>query len=224
MTKVVTTSKDVCSNDFSRYVPEFLTMYEYFNLTPQERSEILRIRKSQGYPLHAPPHPFRDEGYFLVTAATYQHAHILKTAERRTNFEVSLLHTFQELEADVKAWVVLPNHYHILVYTPEFGRIARSLKLLHGRTSREWNLADSTSGRKVWYRYSDRKMRGERHYYAALNYIHYNSVKHKWVGSWRDWPWSSFPLYEKDYGPEWINENWQKYPVEDFGKGWDDSL
>lgn len=68
--------------------------YEYRKLSLLERKEILEERKKRGYPLHSPPHPFRDEGTYLITAANYEHQHIMENPERRTNFEALWLKSF----------------------------------------------------------------------------------------------------------------------------------
>jgi putative transposase len=196
-------------------------MYEFRKLTPTEKEELLRYRLQQGYPLHAPPHPHRGEGTFIITAATFEHRHLLSTSERRTNFELALIKTFCDLEMELIAWVVLPNHYHVLMNAQKIEGVSGGLKRLHGRTSREWNQLDDANQRRVWYKYSDRKIRGERHYYATLNYIHHNPVKHGYVSLEQDWPWSSWRLYAQDYGSEWLREKREQYPVLDYGAGWD---
>jgi hypothetical protein len=43
--------------------------YEYSEMSPQERANIANYRREQGYPLHAPPHPFRGSGAYLISAA-----------------------------------------------------------------------------------------------------------------------------------------------------------
>jgi REP element-mobilizing transposase RayT len=40
-----------------------------------------------------------------------------------------------------------------------------------------------TGRRKVWYSFRDRAIRDERHTYHALNYLHFNAVKHGYVES-----------------------------------------
>jgi len=199
-------------------------MYEYRHLSPEEKKEILRIRKERGYPLHAPPHPYRDEGYYLITAANYEHKHIMASPTRRSEFEIALLEKFREINAQTDGWIIVANHYHILTWVESLDLISRQLKLLHGATSREWNLKDDKVGkRKVWYHFEDRKIRNDRHYYAALNYIHHNPVRHGFCEHANDWPWSSIHLYMEDYGKEWLVEKWNKFkPGKDFGKNWDD--
>jgi len=66
-------------------------------------------------------------------------------------------------------------------------------------------------------------IRDDAHYYRALNYIHYNPVKHGYVENTYDWQWSSLSLYYEDYGRDWLREQWNAHPPEkDFGRDWDD--
>jgi putative transposase len=199
--------------------------YEYRKMTPEERAEVVRQRRERGYPLHAPPHPFRQAGRYFITAANFEHVHIMAAPDRRTDFEARLLSAMSSIEAEVFGWVILPNHYHMLIGVDSLDDVSAALKQLHGTTSREWNLADGQTGiRQVWYRFTDRVIRDDRHFYHALNYIHINPVKHGYVGDPYEWPWSSVHAYAeaKGYGHEWLRAKWRAYPPGDFGKGWDD--
>jgi putative transposase len=198
--------------------------YEYRKLTFQEREEILRYRREGGYPLHAPPHPFREAGHYLITAAYYVHAPVMATVERRTQFEILLLGAMKGIQANTIAWVILPNHYHILVDVESLDHISAALKFLHGKTSRRWNLEDNLTGkRRVWYRFSDRLMRSERQLQQTFNYIHYNPLKHGYTEDFFDWPWSSINLYENSQGRDWLLEQWKfNPPPEELGRGWDE--
>ena len=199
--------------------------YQYRKLTPQEREEVLRQRKARGYPLHSPPHPFREAGRYFITVANFEHAFIMAAPERRTEFEIRLLKAMQDIEAEMYGWVILPNHYHFSAGVATLDQISAVLKQLHGSTSREWNLADGETGqRRVWYKFRDRMIRNDAHFYQSLNYIHINPVKHGYVEDVYDWPWSSLYHYanSEEYGREWLREKWKSYPLGDCGKGWDD--
>jgi len=100
--------------------------------------------------------------------------------------------------------------------------LLKALGLLHGKTSRQWNQEESVVGRTCWHRCMDRAMRSDRHKWATLNYVHHNPVKHGYVEKWTDWPWSSADQYLEDIGKEAALKVWKKYPVLDYGKGWDD--
>lgn len=152
--------------------------YEYRKLSPKEREEIVEFRKQQGYPLHAPPHPFREEGTYLITAANFEHKEVMTSPERRTSFQEILLSGFHEINAKISGWVILPNHYHIIATVETLNEVSNIVQLIHGRTSREWNLQDGLTGkRKVWYRFSDRMMRNEIQLSQAFNWTFDNLKK-----------------------------------------------
>lgn len=198
--------------------------YDYRALSPQEREEIVRHRREHGYPLHAPPHPYREAGYYLITAANFEHAPIMAEPDRRSEFESRLIKVMKEIQAEIIAWVVLPNHYHILVDIESLDLVSAALKHLHGSTSRQWNIEDGlTEKRRVWYKFSDRLMRNEKQFHQTFNYIHYNPVKHGYTDDVYEWPWSSLYLYYENEGREWLREQWKfSPPAGDFGRGWDD--
>lgn len=198
--------------------------YEYRKLSPKECEEIVNYRRERGYPLHAPPHPFREAGAYMISAANFEHKSVMKSAERLTEFESRLLNALREIADDLIAWVVLPNHYHFLACVHSLNHVSAALKQLHGTTSREWNIEDGLTGkRRVWYKFADTYIRNEGHLHTAFNYIHYNPVKHGYVSDPIDWQWSSLSLYHDDMGKDWLQENWKSYiPPNDFGKGWDE--
>jgi putative transposase len=197
-------------------------VYEYRRLTPEERQELVKERLMQGRPPHQPPHPVRGQRLYLLTATCYEHRPYLGTPERRQTVLDILFELFIQHGMIVLAWVILNNHYHILVEVTDFDILGGVFKRVHGRTSHDWNQEDGARGRKVWYRYSDRAMRSEGHYYTTLNYIHFNPVKHDQVTSPYDWPWSSVHWYLEHKGREWLRDLWRRYPLRDYGKGWDD--
>jgi putative transposase len=198
--------------------------YEYRKLSPKEREEIILYRREKGYPLHAPPHPFRDAGAYLISAANFEHKAVMNLPKRRTEFETRLLNSIKEITDDLIAWVVLANHYHVLINVQSLDDISAVLKHLHGTTSREWNIEDNLTGkRRVWYKFADTYIRNDAHLHMAFNYIHYNPVKHGYVDDPYEWPWSSLSIYYDDKGRKWLREHWQMYtPPVDFGNGWDD--
>ncbi len=193
--------------------------YAYRRMTPEQRAAVVDERRRRGYPLHSPPHPYREAGWYCITATNYEHAHIMTSPARLSAFEDQLLSELTQTQAEVAGWVILTNHYHCLVGVQSLDHISAALQHLHGTTSRAWNLEDGLTGqRKVWCRFWDRYIRSERHYYQALNYIHYNAVKHGLVTDIYDWPWSSVHLYFDTQGRDWLRERWVKYPP---GDGWD---
>jgi REP element-mobilizing transposase RayT len=56
--------------------------------------------------------------------------------------------------------------------------IRNVIQRLHSQTSREVNRLDGVSGRQVWFQFRDTCLTYEKSYYARLNYVHHNPVKH----------------------------------------------
>ncbi len=65
-------------------------------------------------------------------------------------------------------------------------------------------------------------MKSNAHYWATLNYVHHNPVKHGYVERWQDWPWSSARQYLEAIGHDEAQRMWKQYPIKEYGKGWDE--
>jgi len=197
-------------------------MYRYRSLTPAQKLAILAERRERGFPWHSPPHLEAPGEFRIVTGACFEHRSILDSTERRQWFAEELLKSLAEMDVTCAAWCVLPNHYHVLVRIVRIKEFTVGIGRLHGRTSYEMNREDSKRGRRIWYRCADRCMRSERHFYASVNYIHNNPVKHGYVKRWQHWPFSSAHAYLEEKGRDWLLRVWREYPLYNYGDGWDD--
>jgi REP element-mobilizing transposase RayT len=89
------------------------------------------------------------------------------------------------------AWVVMPNHVHVLIETN--GDYLLS-DVIQGWKSYTSSMANKRLGRKgsFWQReYFDRYIRDDAHLQACIRYIHQNPVKAGLVSRAEDWPYSS---------------------------------
>jgi len=198
-------------------------LYLWRQLTSKQREELLVWRKERGYPWHSPPHrPNFGHLRFLISAACFEHHHFIgQTPERIEDFSRDLLRQLNLYANQTFAWCVLPNHYHVLVEALDIKELLHELGQLHGRTSHLWNGEDNTRGRKVFFRAVERSMRSDRHFWATLNYIHHNPVRHGYVEKWTGWPWSSAGQYLGQTGMEAAKRIWRDFPIRDYGKDWD---
>lgn len=196
-------------------------MYDYRKLSPEARAELIDHRARCGYPLHAPPHPRAEQGWFLITAATYEHRHWFSQPDERQSLLMELRRELTAGEIVCSAWVVLPNHYHLLVEIPTLERLSEPLRRVHARTAREINQRDGRQGRQIWYRFTDRRIRSIGHLYTTLNYIHYNPVKHGYTPEPVQWSASSVHWYLEHWGAEALETLWSEYPLRAYGAGWD---
>jgi putative transposase len=199
--------------------------YIWRRLTPEQRKELMASRRERHHAWHRPPH--RSAAIPLsyhITAACYEHAPFIgHSPERMDSMSSELLTAFETNECRVHAWCVLPNHYHALITTDKVLDVLKSLAKMHGRLSFRWNGEENTRGRQVWCGAVEREMRGERHFWATMNYVHHNPVKHNYVDRWNDWPYSSAPEYLASVSREEAESIWREYPVLDYGAGWDDA-
>lgn len=173
------------------------------------------IKKSAPNPNH-PPHIYADDTLYFLTAATLQRAHLFNPASYKTHLQEQLLELAPDYGFDLRAWVILDNHYHILFHLAEGDKLSRFLQRLHAKTATSFNSWDNQVGRQVWWNYWDWCIRNERDYWMHFNYIHYNPIKHGYVQRLRDWPYSSLFVYLEEHGREWLDDCWRSYPIREF--------
>jgi putative transposase len=139
-----------------------------------------------------------------------------------SHFSNALVDFCVKSQVEIAAWVLLPNHYHVLakIHVPPL--IKKGLGQLHGRTSHQWNIEEGLKGRKCFHGCSFRPIRSEAHKWSTLNYIHHNPVKHGYVDQWSDWSFGSARHYLKEMPRASVVEAWEAFPVSGMGKEWDE--
>ncbi len=198
-------------------------MYSWRKLSGEDQAALLQYRQRLSRPWHSPPHFIEGPALFHLTAACYEHASIIGSSPARMQaFSADLLGTLAGAGVTTHAWCLLPNHYHLLVHVPDLKPVTTALGRLHGRTSHAWNGEDALRGRKVWCAPADRAIRNNAHFWATLNYIHHNPVRHGQVAHWQDWPFSIAPDYLAAVGREEAVRVSKAFPILDYGAGWDD--
>ena len=203
-------------------MPHDRPMYRWRRMTPEERKAALQERVKQSRPWHGPPHYNSESNHYLITAACYEHQPLIGAShERMARFESELLACADNCAQRVLGYVVLPNHYHLLIHAIDVKGVLAQLGRLHGRTSFKWNAADQCRGRQVWHRAAETGIKSERHFWATLNYILHNPVHHGYVERWQDWPYSSATDYLAEIGRTEAERRWREYPILDYGKSWD---
>ena len=98
---------------------------------------------------------------------------------------------FDGVRYRLHAWVVMPNHFHVLlqVIAPHaLGEVVGSWKRF---TATRINRMLGRRGQLWQEDYWDRYIRDEAHYQNAVHYIHENPVKACLATKAENWPWSS---------------------------------
>ena len=166
--------------------------------------------------LHHPPHIYQDNTWYMITASIYESQRILRPGEHKGFFRDQLEVYTRTFEIRLAAWVILDDHYHILIKIRAGSNLTGFIRKLHGRVAYELNKNDSTPGRKVWHNYWDTCIRSEVDYWKRFNYIHYNPVKHGYVNGFEQWEYSSYSYYLDKYGADWVANIFREYPIVEF--------
>ena len=134
--------------------------------------------------------------YHVMARGNHQEVIFLDDEDRRyflkTLDDVSVMTGWR-----VHAWILMNNHYHLFIQTPE-GNLVEGMKWFQNTYTRRFNVRHKAWGRLFGDRYKAILVEGKNsHYYETLlDYIHLNSVRAGLVKpekqeSVLDYPWSS---------------------------------
>ncbi len=142
---------------------------------------------------HAPIHRLAEPGAYIVTAGTYRKLHHFRSHRRLTLLEDSVKDALARSGWSLQAWAIFSNHYHVIATSPRDSALTLRGVLgdLHQSTSEEVNREDGEPGRKVWFQYWESHLTFERSYFARLQYVNQNPVKHRLVRAAYLYPWCS---------------------------------
>ncbi len=167
-------------------------------------------------PDHHPPHYCINDTWYFISASTYQHQRFLQSPYAKQFLRDQLGGLIKTYNIKLAAWVILDNHYHMLVMIQDSFRIPEIIRKLHGRVGHDINLLDGVSQRKVWHNYWDSCISNEKDWWKHFNYIHQNPIKHGYVREMIDWTYSSYSYYLRAKGEEWLMDAFLRYPIIDF--------
>jgi putative transposase len=162
-------------------------------------------------------------GYLhFITSSCYHRGPVLGTARRRTLFLDILEQVRLRYGFVVVGYVVMPEHFHLLISEPERGTPSTVMQVLkqrfaHQLLKRLRARADPTQGQfwdemlaegHVWQRrFYDFVVWSYAKRLEKLRYIHRNPVRRGLVLEPEQWPWSSFRYYAYDEtGPVLVDE------------------
>jgi REP element-mobilizing transposase RayT len=98
---------------------------------------------------------------------------------------------FQGIRYHLHAWVIMPNHVHIL-FTPAPGTaLSDIVQAWKSFTAKKVNHMLRRTGVLWQADYFDRLIRDERHFHTAMTYIENNPVRAGLCTQVNQWPWSS---------------------------------
>jgi putative transposase len=160
----------------------------------------------------------------FITCSCYQRWPFLGTGRSRDCFLSTLEQTRRRYRFVIVGYVVMPEHFHLLITEPEIGSPSTAMQVLKQRTAhallpkrkrrdaRQRQLFPEQVRRAFWQaRFYDFNVWTTKKRVEKLRYMHRNPVKRGLVESPERWRWSSYRFYLLgERGPVRINEGWGK--------------
>ncbi|MDX9865872.1 MAG: transposase [Anaerolineaceae bacterium] len=175
----------------------------------------------------------QEGGVFFFTVVTFHRKPILTGERERCLLRAAWKDVEKRFPFKTIAVCLLSDHIHCLWQLPEgdadFSVRWKEIKRLFTKSY----LAQIGPGGKrndsrikqqeaaIWQRrFWEHTIRDEQDLNHHIHYIHYNPVKHGYVQSVRDWPWSSFHRYVREglYEADWGTGVEETLFVSDYGE------
>ena len=125
-------------------------------------------------------------------------------ADREAFLEL-LAQTMQRFDAQVLAYCVLPDHYHLLLYTRQ-GNLSRLMRHLGGVYTQYHNRRRRLDGVLFHGRFKAILVDRDAHLLDACRYVELNPLRLGLVPAAEQWPWSSFRAHAGlEAAPVWLD-------------------
>ena len=192
-----------------------------------------------------PPHLFINNSFYFITCRTKQGINFFNTDYRKQIIKKSISRALDKYNYKIFAWVILDNHYHLLIKILDANKLSKFIQYINGSSSRWLRLRESIleqtdslpsvvnttnitedglsvrlSGREgIWNNYWDKCICDERSFWTHFNYIHNNPIKHgciKDIENLYYYKFCSYNYYLKIKSRDWLDNIFTDYPVIDF--------
>jgi putative transposase len=150
---------------------------------------------------HTPAHLLIDDAPYFITGAIYGRRRLLRDDGLKADLLLRMRRLFAACAWEFQHWVILDNHYHLLVKSRRGEDLPRIINQLHSRSASAIHQATACEF-PVWWNYWDYCLRDEQDYHRHLNYLLYNPVKHGYVADLKDYAFSSFQALFAQMGRE----------------------
>jgi len=149
---------------------------------------------------------FADALYHVMSRGNEQKAIVRDDADRTRRLEW-LARTVQTYRWRLHAFVLMGNHEHLFVQTPE-PNLSAGMQHLNGSYTSYFNRRHRRVGHLFQGRFKGQLVDNEGYYWAISRYIHLNPLRAKLVKRPEQWPWSSYPGYHRSSRQRpWITYN-----------------
>ncbi len=130
---------------------------------------------------------------------------IYRSTDDRHMFLDLLGELVERFDIEVHAYVLMGNHYHLLIKTRD-ANLSRAMQWFGTSYTRKFNLKNSTGGHLFQGRFKSIIVENDAYLMRLSCYIHRNPVRANIVGRLADYQWSSYPFYafKSKKAPAWL--------------------
>ncbi len=129
---------------------------------------------------------------------------IFFTDDDRYLFLALLEELSERFNVEVFAYVLMDNHYHLLLKTVD-GNLSKAMQWFGTTYTRKFNLSNHIGGHLFQGRFKSIIIQNDAYLLRASYYIHRNPLRAKIVERLADYPWSSHRFYAyKKKSPAWL--------------------
>jgi REP element-mobilizing transposase RayT len=150
-----------------------------------------------------------------VTCRGNERRDVFRDDGDRERFLAVLGRTVSLFRWRLHAYVLMGNHYHLVVETPE-PTLSRGMRQLNGIYTQAFNRSHRRVGHLFQGRFRAILVEKEAHLLELCRYVVLNPVRAGVVRTARGWPWSSYRATAGlTEAPEWLETGWT---LEQFGR------
>jgi len=153
------------------------------------------------------PRPLRleyENAWYHVMNRGASRKNIFKTDQHRHFFLDALSEASTLFGAEIHAYCLMGNHYHLLIKTPR-GNLSRIMRHVNGVYTQRYNRDTGCDGALFRGRYKAILVEGDEYLLQVSRYIHLNPSTARMSRAFQDYPWSSYRHYLKTaHKPGWL--------------------
>lgn len=153
-----------------------------------------------------PTHIYLDDTTYFITARTVDRKKYFNAPKKKNIIIQQINKAKKKFGFSIYAWVILDNHYHLLIHIKEKGDLSKIFQIVNGGSSFELN-KHLKENNKIWERYWDWVIDSEDMFWEKFRYTIINPYKHQIVKSISElpnYPFSSFKQNMKQHGKDFI--------------------
>ena len=162
--------------------------------------------------------PLRIEypgAFYHVTSRGNEQKDIFKSDIDREKFLSYLVSAGEKYGAEIHAYCLMTNHYHLILETP-LGNLSLIMKHINSSYTSYFNIKHKRVGHLLQGRYKAILVQADAYAAELSRYIHLNPVRAGMVKFPEDYRWTSYRFYIEGSEPLWLNT---KFILGYFGTG-----